>query len=174
MSYHETSGRMRHRGYGEAIAATALADVAPADGISGCVMLVRRAVFERIGQLPDAYFYSFEDLDFCIRARRAGFATVLAGNARAYHEGNRSIGRHSPARLYFAARNHLLLARRLDAAGNPFFYGRAAAITALNVAHALRGTGGSLAARLGAVVRGLRDYALGRYGAGSESRRLKR
>ncbi len=43
------------------------------DAVSGCVMLVRREVFETIGLLPDDYFFSFEDIEFCQRARRAGF-----------------------------------------------------------------------------------------------------
>ena len=43
---------------------------------------------------------------------RAGFVTVLDGSAVAYHEGGRSIGPDTPLRLYFAARNHLLLASR--------------------------------------------------------------
>jgi hypothetical protein len=39
-------------------------------------------------------------------------------------------------------------------------------IVALNVAHAVRFRGGSLAARVGAVARGVRDYLAGRFGEG--------
>jgi len=71
------------------------------DGVSGCAMLIRGSVFESIGLFDEDYFYSFEDLDFCLKARRAGFATVVAGAATAYHEGGHSIGANSPRRLYF-------------------------------------------------------------------------
>jgi hypothetical protein len=38
----------------------------------------------------------------------------------------------------------------------------------LNTAHAVRARSGSLPARLEAVARGVRDYALGRFGPGSQ------
>ena len=61
------------------------------DGVTPS-MLVSREVFDAIGLFDEDYFFSFEDLDFCLRARRAGFATVLAGLAATHHEGGRSIG----------------------------------------------------------------------------------
>ena len=166
MSYAPASGRMRHRAFGDRFGELELPAVRAVDGVSGCLMLVKREVFEAVGLLDEDYFFSFEDLDFCLRARRAGFATVLAGSAAVYHEGGRSMGANVPRRLYFAARNHLLLAWRNDpAAGRLASVRRGCSIVLLNLAHALRSKGGSLFARLGAVVRGTRDYAAGRLGA---------
>ena len=73
--------------------------------------------------------------------------------------------------MYFAARNHLLLAQRANGSAMPFGLW-VAPIVAYNVAHAVRASGGSLPARLNAVARGTRDYLLGRFGAGDESPRL--
>jgi len=129
---------------------------------NGCLMLIRREVFDAVGVLDEDFFFSFEELDFCFRALRAGFATVLDGSAVAYHECGRSIGADAPLRLYFAARNHLLLASRNGGAGKL----RTLSILGLNVAHAVRTKGASLSARLGAVVRGVRDYLVGRLGEG--------
>ena len=172
IGYSSTIGRMRHHGFGALLAETTLPPSSTVDAVSGCVMLVAREVFEAIGPLDDDYFFSFEDVDFCLRAKQAGFASVVAGDAFVYHEGNRSIGHDAPGRLYFAARNHLLLARRAGN-GSVFVFGvRAMPIVAFNVAHALRAEGGSLPARLKAVALGVRDYALGRFGAGAEARRL--
>lgn len=168
MSYAPLTGRMRHRAHGARFDAVTPAPDGVVDGVAGCLMLVRREVFDAVGLLDEDYFFSFEDLDFCLRARRAGFATVLAGSAAVYHEGSQSMGPDSPRRLYFAARNHLLMARRNDpAAGRPAFLWRASSIVMLNLAHAVRSTGGSLPARLAAVARGTRDYAVGRFGADS-------
>jgi GT2 family glycosyltransferase/glycosyltransferase involved in cell wall biosynthesis len=170
ISYSSSTGRMWH-------ASGSIDDrrrsASPVDAISGCVMLVSRDVFERVGLFDEDYFFSFEDLDFCLRARCAGFETILAASAVAYHEGSRAIGAQSPARLYFAARNHLLLASRADAtnATMPALM-RMGTIVALNAAHAIRSHGGSLPARLAAVARGTRDYMTGRFGAGSESSSL--
>jgi GT2 family glycosyltransferase/glycosyltransferase involved in cell wall biosynthesis len=167
MSYAPFSGRMRHRAVGVRLADLELPAGRAVDGVSGCLMLVRREVFEAVGLLHEDYFFSFEDLDFCMKARRFGFATVLAGSATVYHEGSRSIGADTPRRLYFAARNHLLLARRVEpSAGRLAFLGRASWIVLLNLAHAVRSKGGSLPARLGAVAQGARDYAAGRFGIG--------
>jgi GT2 family glycosyltransferase len=167
MSYARLSGRMRHRGAGTRLGGLKLPAGRAVDGVSGCLMLVEREVFEAIGLLDEDYFFSFEDLDFCLKARRTGFATVLSGSATVYHEGSRSIGADTPRRLYFAARNHLLLARRIDApAGRLAFLGRASWIVLLNLAHAVRSKGGSLPERLAAVGEGVRDYAAGRFGIG--------
>jgi hypothetical protein len=65
-------------------------------------------------------------------------------------------------RLYFAARNHLLLASRNEGPRGL----RTFSILALNVAHAVRTGGASLPARLGAVARGVRDHFAGRVGPG--------
>jgi len=171
ISYSHASGRMRHRGFGAPAAAAAIPKAQVVDAVSGCVMLIARAVLDAIGRLDEAYFFSFEDVDFCLRAKNAGFASIIAGDARVYHEGHRSIGHTTPSRLYFAARNHLLLAQRANGSALP--YGLwAAPVVALNLAHALRATGGSLPARLAAVARGTRDYARGCFGAGAESARL--
>jgi GT2 family glycosyltransferase/glycosyltransferase involved in cell wall biosynthesis len=175
ISYRPSTGRMRHRSFGARIPAmNTPASISPVDAISGCAMLIRREVFDAIGLLDEAYFFSFEDLDFCFRARRAGFETVLAGDATAYHAGGRSIGA-DPRRLYYAARNHLRFAARNDfglrSGSAAELQGSDAALTpksllivALNLAHALRARGGTLPGRVAAVARGTRDHLAGRYG----------
>jgi GT2 family glycosyltransferase len=166
ISYNPLTGRMRHQGFGDRMCTGRPAHT-PVDGVSGCLVLIKREVFEAIGLFDEDYFFSFEDLDYCLRARRAGFDTVLAGGATAYHEGGRSIGASSPERIYFAARNHLLLASRTTPARSRVAHGcRLSVIVLLNVAHAVMSDGGSLPRRIAAVMRGTRDYLAGRYGAG--------
>jgi GT2 family glycosyltransferase/glycosyltransferase involved in cell wall biosynthesis len=167
LKYTDGNGRMRQVGFGERVAALDVPNRAVVDGIDGCLMLVTREVFDAIGLLDEEYFFAFEDLDFCLRARRAGFSTMLAGDARVYHEGGRSIGAGSPRRLYFAARNHLRLARRCGSPATPLRSSwRSASIVALNLAHATVSRGAPLPARLRAVARGTTDYFRGRFGAG--------
>jgi GT2 family glycosyltransferase/glycosyltransferase involved in cell wall biosynthesis len=166
MSYSSRTGRMRHRANGRRIDPGQPPSARRVDGVSGCLMMVRREVFESIGLLEEEYFFSFEDLDFCLRARRAGFETVVAGRAVVYHEGGQSLGARSPRRFYFAARNHLLLARRNGLTGRrAASLGRACSIVALNLAHALVSPGGSIVTRVGAVALGTRDYLMNRFGA---------
>jgi GT2 family glycosyltransferase len=165
MDYSEATGRMLHRSVGQKFAG-ASTGAFTVDGVSGCLMLVRREVFDAIGMLDEDYFFAFEDLDFCLRARAAGFATIVARNSVVLHEGGKSIGAESPSRLYFAARNQLLVARRTDR-GHSWLpsAARAGYIVALNLAHAVRARGATLPARIAAVGRGSLDYWRGRLGA---------
>ncbi len=165
MSFHPLTGRMRHL-FAETPAATRpVPDRLPVAGVMGCAMLVSADVFERVGAFDDDYFFSFEDLDLCLRAARAGLASLTVGAAVAYHAGSRSIGPDSPARLYYATRNHLLVARR--SAPAPLLLGlpRDAFIVALNLAHALRCRRMPAGRGLAACLAGLRDHLRGRCGA---------
>jgi GT2 family glycosyltransferase len=172
IDYSVETGRMRHRGAGMRTLMDAGTPVSSVDAVAGCVMLITRETLLSAGLFDEAYFYAFEDVDFCLQARRTGFETVVANLAVVYHEGGRSIGPASTARLYFAARNHLRMAQKLGPTKRVPSAIRTASIVALNVAHAFRGGGGARAARLRAVVRGVLDYRARRFGAGSEAGRL--
>ena len=164
MRYDRATGRMRHIGFGQRLTKP-LAD-GPVDAVSGCLMLVRREVFERVGLFDEEYFFSFEDLEFCRRAARAGVETVLAGRVKVYHQGGGSIGASSPVRLYFAARNHLRAAAQIDPDVGRIAAGlRGTSIVLLNLVHAVRASGGSPVRRTVAVVGGTRDYLRGKFGA---------
>lgn len=165
ISYNVWTGRMRHGGVGDAIGKGGPAG-APVDAVSGCLVLIRREVFDAIGLFDEDYFFTFEDIDFCLRARRAGFDSLVAGRATAYHEGGGTLRTASPTRIYFAARNHLMLASRATPTTSRLRHaGRAVIIVGLNLAHAVIADIGPLPQRLAALVRGTRDYVAGRYGA---------
>ena len=163
MRYSRRTGRMRHVAAGCSMSLLPPGGVHAVDAVSGCVMLIRREVFERIGLFDEDYFFFFEDVDVCLRARDAGFEVIRANGAVAYHEGGRSIGRRSPDRVYFATRNHLRLARRAGQ-GPPPAYVRAGLVVALNAAYVLL-TGETPKLRgLGAVARGAWHHVRRRYG----------
>ena len=162
ISFSRRTARMRHRAAGRRVAALEPGGVQIVDAVSGCVMLIRRAVFERAGLLDEAYFFSFEDIDFCLRARDAGFHTACVQDAIAYHEGGRTIGRRSARRVYFATRNHLRLAAQ---AGRPRGRSlRAGLVVGLNAAYVLVSPEAPLIRGASAVVRGAWHHVTGRYG----------
>ena len=164
IDYDARTGRMRERHAGRPRVAV---DVSSGSRVaaSGCVLLVTREAWERVGLLDERYFFGFEDIDLCLRAGAAGLRTQFEPRALAYHEGGGSLGPASPRRFYFAARNHLLLAHDHHAGGVVARVARPLTVVALNLAHALTSPGGSRAAKLGATVRGALDYARGRFGA---------
>lgn len=43
------------------------------DFVSGSLMIIKRKVIEKIGDFDESYFMYYEDVDYCLRARQAGF-----------------------------------------------------------------------------------------------------
>lgn len=60
-------------------------EVERVDAVSGALMLVRNAVFERVRGFDEGYFLHFEDLDLCRRVRDAGYDVVCANRVRVRH-----------------------------------------------------------------------------------------
>jgi GT2 family glycosyltransferase len=134
-------------------------------------MLIRRELLDRIGLFDEAYFFGFEDVELCQRARGAGFRCEIVPDAVVRHEAHATVGRHSPARLYYAARNHLRLVRTLRAAGRTHRALRQAAVVCMNLAHALRGDEIARLPGLRAVLLGCLDHMRRRYGPAPGSRK---
>jgi len=60
--------------------------------ISGVCMLIRRAVIEEVGEFDERFGYgTFEDNDFCLRARQAGFRVLVAAEVFIHHFGGRTF-----------------------------------------------------------------------------------
>jgi GT2 family glycosyltransferase/glycosyltransferase involved in cell wall biosynthesis len=80
---------------------------------TGCAMLIKREVIEKIGSLEEEYFSSYEDLDFCFKARAEGYKVLYAPKALLYHKVARDWGGlDNPMYLYYQVRNNLLFIRR--------------------------------------------------------------
>jgi GT2 family glycosyltransferase len=69
-----------------------------ADWVSGACLMVRREVFEQVGLLDEGYFMYYEETDFCMRARRAGWRCWYVPQASVVHLVGRSSGVTSSAR----------------------------------------------------------------------------
>jgi GT2 family glycosyltransferase len=78
----------------------------------GAGMAVRKSVFERIGLMYEGYFLYYEELDFCTRARKAGFDIWYCGESRVYHKESMSVGKNSALKIYYLNRNRMLYIRR--------------------------------------------------------------
>lgn len=55
------------------------------DWVAGASMMVRREVFEQIGLLDEQYFLYYEEVDFCLRAQRAGFVCQYVPASHVVH-----------------------------------------------------------------------------------------
>jgi hypothetical protein len=161
------SGAVSHRGMHERDTGRYDA-VLPCDFVTGCCMLIRRDVLQQVGLLGEEYFAYYEDCDYALRARAAGFRAYYQPAARLWHKVSSTAQWDSPVYHYFTSRNRLLLLRKHGSVGGVlagipglvFAYARQCARLAFKVrsASCLRG------AMMG-MVDGLRGYS-GDHGKG--------
>jgi GT2 family glycosyltransferase len=85
------TGHIRHIGIRERDAGQ-FAGVRDVDYVTGCAVLVRASALSGVGLMDTSYFMYNEDTDWCVRARRAGFAVVAVGDARLWHKVSASSG----------------------------------------------------------------------------------
>jgi N-acetylglucosaminyl-diphospho-decaprenol L-rhamnosyltransferase len=62
------------------------------DWLPGASMMIRRSVFEAIGLMDEGYFLYFEETDFCLQARRAGWECWYVPTSRVMHILGQSTG----------------------------------------------------------------------------------
>lgn len=55
------------------------------DAVSGAFLLIRKAVVDRIGALDEDFFIYGEDMDWCIRAKNAGWKVMYYPEAKILH-----------------------------------------------------------------------------------------
>lgn len=67
------------------------------DWVTGAALGMRREVWEGVGPLDEGYRFYAQDLDFCVRARRAGWEVVIDPAFRVLHHHGATIGRKQGA-----------------------------------------------------------------------------
>jgi N-acetylglucosaminyl-diphospho-decaprenol L-rhamnosyltransferase len=90
------------------------------DWVSGACLLVRRQAIEQVGLLDENIFMYFEDTDWCLRMRRAGWKVYYNPGVEVIHIGGQSLAKNPSAQRsyyrsleYFYAKHYGLLPRLL-------------------------------------------------------------
>lgn len=86
--------------------------VRDADYLTGCCLLIKKAVIGKIGKLSEDYFLYYEDTDFCLRAENSGYRCVFVPESKILHKISRSTKPGSSSYIYYHTRNGLMLAKR--------------------------------------------------------------
>ena len=86
--------------------ALAAAEQEPA-WVSGSCLMARRAALEAVGFFDEAYFLYEEDVDLCIRVRRAGWRIVYTPRAEVVHHLGTSMARAPERSALEYHRSHL-------------------------------------------------------------------
>ncbi|MDO4608225.1 MAG: glycosyltransferase family 2 protein [Clostridia bacterium] len=66
-----------------------------AQNLSACTaacLMIRRDVYEQVGGLDESYAVAFNDIDFCLKIREAGYLIVFTPFAELYHYESKSRG----------------------------------------------------------------------------------
>jgi len=109
LAFHQNLTRLR--GFGQADGSR-YNRTESVDYMPGSCLLVSSEVFEAVGPLNEEYFCYLEDVEFCVRAGRAGFSTNFCPSSTVLHHFSHSTGGgYSPARKYMNAVNSVRFLR---------------------------------------------------------------
>jgi GT2 family glycosyltransferase len=104
---------MRNKAIGFGEADRGQYDVAhPTPYAHGAAMMVRREAIDKAGLMPECYFLYYEELDWSLMIRRAGYDIWYEPRATVYHKESQTTGQESALRTYYITRNRLLFAQR--------------------------------------------------------------
>ncbi len=90
-------------------------ETTPVDFISGCALLGRRNVWEKVGGLDDDFFIYYEETEWCVRAGRAGFKLAYVPKAKMWHKIPLEARATSSWAYYYMTRNRFLFLRKTRA-----------------------------------------------------------
>jgi hypothetical protein len=74
------------------------------DFVSGCMMLVHKDVFNKIGFLNKEYFAYWEDIEFCFRAKKNNYKVYYVPDTVCYHKVSASAKKGN-LQTYYEVRN---------------------------------------------------------------------
>lgn len=78
----------------------------------GAAMMVRREAVKNAGLMPEDYFLYYEELDWSMMIRRAGYEIWYEPASEIFHKESATTGQNSPLRTYYIMRNRLLFVKR--------------------------------------------------------------
>ena len=78
----------------------------------GAAMMAKREVIEKAGLMPECYFLYYEELDWSMMIRHAGYNIWYEPAVTIYHKESQTTGQQSPLRTYYITRNRLLFVKR--------------------------------------------------------------
>jgi GT2 family glycosyltransferase len=79
--------------------------------ITGCALMINKKALEKVGLLDDDFFMYNEDVDWCIRARKAGLSLIYTPYAGLWHIGSKTTSESfkKSFQIYYGYRNRLFI-----------------------------------------------------------------
>lgn len=100
--------------------------------VTGCSMMVKKQVFEKVGLLDEKFFAYLEDLDLCLRAKQMGYKLFYVPQSIVWHKNAGSSGVGSSLHQYYMTRNRLFIGMRYASLRTKFAIARETIRSILN------------------------------------------
>ena len=82
------------------------------DYITGCLLLIKKEVIDTIGPMKEDYFLYYEETDWNLRAKQAGYRRIYSPEAVIYHKASVSLSPSNILLTYYYTRNRIYLVRQ--------------------------------------------------------------
>jgi len=85
------------------------------DYVTGAAIMISRNCLKKIGLLDEAFFSYVEEVDWCLRAKKAGFRVMYVPYSKVWHKVSRSICNLNDGnsfQLYYTFRNKIIFMRK--------------------------------------------------------------
>jgi len=111
VDFSQNVGRMRGHGHIDKGQFDALAEV---DFISGCAVMIPRSIVEAVGLLSEEFYPAYyEDVDWGMRIRSAGYVNLVVPSARIWHKASASTGGdYNPISKYLMGHHAVVLMKK--------------------------------------------------------------
>ena len=133
------------------------------DFVTGCAILARREVWQKVGLLDDKFFMYYEETEWCVRARRAGFDIMHVPSAMVWHKISKEQRAASTRTYYYMTRNRLLFLYR-SRVGLRTWANTLLELARTFVSWSVRPKWQDRRHLRGVMVRAVTDFTLGRFG----------
>lgn len=90
--------------------------------VTGALMLIKREVLQKVGLLPEEYFFGGEEIDYSLAVRLAGYNLYYVPTFLVYHASDGSHSNHDPKFVYNNYRTKLILQQKYLPKGSFFIW----------------------------------------------------
>ena len=77
--------------------------------VTAACLLVKRSVYEEVGGLEDEFQVAFNDVDFCLKVRKAGYLMVYDADVKLFHYESKSRGMEDTTERFIRFGNEMML-----------------------------------------------------------------
>jgi len=82
------------------------------DFVSGCFMGIPKEVIQKIGYLSEKFFLYYEDVEYCLRAKKFSIPVVMVPELGVQHKENATVKKESVPYFYYGVRNNAYLVKK--------------------------------------------------------------